>query len=259
MDLEETWNDVVETVIEVVPKLVAFLLILLIGWIVAKLLSRLTNALLERVHFDRAVERGGLRLQQIDASDLLAKVVYFALLLVTLMLAFNVFGPNPVSSMLNSVVAWLPQLFVGIVIIVVAAFLANLVRDLVRSALSSFRFGGFVATAAWVFVLAIGIIAALGQMGIATTVTGPVLIAVLATIAGVIVVGVGGGLVRPMQARWERWLESVEEETRTGLQRQRGEAATLPPPSGPASTPTVSPTPTTTQTPAPGSFTDPVV
>jgi hypothetical protein len=63
-----------------------------------------------------------------------------------------------------------------------------------------------------VFVLALGVIAALNQIGVATTVTAPVLIAVLATVGGVIVVGVGGGMVRPMQQRWERWLNRAEEE-----------------------------------------------
>jgi hypothetical protein len=69
-----------------------------------------------------------------------------------------------------------------------------------------------LATTASVFILGLGIIAALNQVGIATAVTTPVLIAVLATIAGIFIVGVGGGLVRPMQERWERWLTNAEVE-----------------------------------------------
>ena len=46
----------------------------------------------------------------------------------------------------------------------------------------------------------------------ATTVTTPVLIAILATVAGVIIVGVGGGLIRPMQQRWEGYLTTAERE-----------------------------------------------
>jgi hypothetical protein len=42
------------------PKLVAFLLILIIGWIVAKLIAKAVDKILERVGFDRAVERGGV-------------------------------------------------------------------------------------------------------------------------------------------------------------------------------------------------------
>lgn len=45
--------------------------------------------------------------------------------------------------------------------------------------------------------------------------TTPVLIAVLATVGGILVVGVGGGLVPPMQSRWENWLARAEEESRT--------------------------------------------
>jgi hypothetical protein len=40
-----------------------------------------------------------------------------------------------------------------------------------------------------------------------------VLIAVLATIAGILIVGVGGGLVRPMQSRWEQYLERMSHES----------------------------------------------
>ena len=62
--------------------------------------------------------------------------------------------------------------------------------------------------------MGLGLIAALGQAGISTAITGPVLVAVLATIAGVIIVGVGGGMVRPMQQRWERMLDTAERDMR---------------------------------------------
>lgn len=48
------------------------------------------------------------------------------------------------------------------------------------------------------------------------SVTLPVLITVLATIGGILVVGVGGGLIGPMRSRWERWLGQLETETRSG-------------------------------------------
>jgi hypothetical protein len=63
-----------------------------------------------------------------------------------------------------------------------------------------------------IFVIALGVIAALNQIGVATAVTTPVLIAVLATVGGVIVVGMGGGMIRPMQRRWERWLDRAEQD-----------------------------------------------
>jgi hypothetical protein len=56
-------------------------------------------------------------------------------------------------------------------------------------------------------------------------VTTPVLIAVLATVAGILIVGVGGGLVRPMQARWETWLDRAAAETQVIREKAQAYAA----------------------------------
>lgn len=199
-----------------VPKLVLFLVILLIGVIVAKVVSKAVDKILERVGFDRAIERGGvgkaLESSKYDPSDILAKLVYYAIILFTLQLAFSAFGPNPISELLTSIIAFLPRVFVAIIIVVLAAAIAAAVKTLIEGSLGGLSYGKTLANIAGVFILGLGIIAALNQVGIATTVTTPVLIAVLATIAGVLVVGVGGGLIKPMQARWESYLTKAEEE-----------------------------------------------
>jgi hypothetical protein len=204
--VENALEDGLTTVVTFVPKLVLFLVILIIGIIVAKVLAKAVNAVLERVGFDRAIERGGvgraLEKSKYDASDILAKLVYYAVLLFTLQLAFSAFGPNPISALLTAIIAYLPKVFIAIVIVVVASAIAAGAKTLIEGTLGGLSYGRVLANIAAVFILGLGIIAALNQMGIATTVTMPVLIAVLATIAGILVVGVGGGLVRPMQSRW---------------------------------------------------------
>ncbi|MEV0284573.1 hypothetical protein AB0H36_10710 [Kribbella sp. NPDC050820] len=216
MDLTQSWNDAVGAIITFLPKFALFLVILLIGWLIAKALRKIVDVVLGRVGFDRAVERGGvgraLEQSKYDASGLIAALVYYAVLLIALQFAFGVFGPNPVSDLLAAIVGWLPRAVVAIVIVVVAAAIANVLRDLVGTALSALTYGQLVAKAIQIFVIALGVIAALNQIGVATAVTTPVLIAVLATVAGVIVVGMGGGMVRPMQSRWERWLNRAEDD-----------------------------------------------
>jgi hypothetical protein len=133
-----------------------------------------------------------------------------ALLLLTLQVAFGIWGPNPVSDLIRPVVRWLPNAFVAIIIIVVAAAIAHAVRDLIRTALRALPYGRALAGAVSVVILAIGIIAALNQIGVAVTVTTPILIAVLATVAGILIVGVGGGLIQPMRERTELWLSRAE-------------------------------------------------
>jgi MFS family permease len=218
--LENMWGSVLATA----PKLVLFLLILIVGWIVAKLIAKAVDKILERVGFDRAVERGGVRRalerSNYDASTIVSKIVYFALLLVVLQFAFGVFGPNPVSALIAGVVAFLPRLFVALVIVVIAAAIAAAVRDIVSNALSGFSYGRMLGTIASVFILGLGIIAALNQVGIALTVTLPVLVAVLATVGGILIVGVGGGLIKPMQERWENYLTTAEREGRSIRERR---------------------------------------
>ncbi|MGN9809377.1 mechanosensitive ion channel family protein [Micromonospora sp. BQ11] len=210
-------GDALRSVMLFLPKAVAFLAILLVGWLIAKAVRKIVDKVLERVHFDRAVERGGIRTalarSKYDASDIVAQLVYYAVLLVTLQLAFGIWGPNPISDLIRGVVSWLPKAFVAIIIVVVAAAIAKAVKDLISAALGGLSYGRVLANVASVFILALGVIAALNQIGVATTVTTPVLIAVLATIGGILVVGVGGGLVRPMQNRWENWLNRAEEES----------------------------------------------
>src|ERR1700676_3482444 len=71
-----------------VPKLVVFLIILIVGYIVARAIAKIVSTVLTRVGFDRLVERGGIRTalarSSYDASDILAKIVYYAIMLFVL-------------------------------------------------------------------------------------------------------------------------------------------------------------------------------
>ncbi|MFI6156274.1 hypothetical protein ACIBCA_26725 [Kitasatospora sp. NPDC051170] len=209
----EAWNKIAKFI----PQFIAFLAILVIGWFVAKAIAKVLDRVLRRIGSERVAERAGmdryLSGSKYDLTGIVCKIVYYAVLLMTLQLAFGVFGPNPISVMIHSIVAWLPRGIVAVVILVVAMAIANGVRDIVRNSLAAASYGRTVSTLVWGFIVALGVIAALGQAGIATAITGPVLIAALATITGVVVVGVGGGLIMPMRQRWERWLDGAERET----------------------------------------------
>ncbi|MEO3936717.1 hypothetical protein V3N99_08145 [Dermatophilaceae bacterium Soc4.6] len=214
--MQDALTSALTSIATFVPKLVLFLVILLIGWLIAKALAKAVSAVLTRVGFDRAIERGGvgkaLAKSEYDPSDILAKLVYYAVMLFTLQLAFSAFGPNPISDLLAAIIAFLPQVFVAIIIIVIASAIAAAAKTLIQGSLGGLSYGKTLANIAAVFILGLGIIAALNQVGIATTVTTPVLVAVLATLAGVIIVGVGGGLIKPMQSRWESYLTTAEAE-----------------------------------------------
>jgi len=226
-DIGQQFADLLGTVVNVGVRVVIFLVIIGLGWFVASWLRRWVAKGLQRIGFDRAAERGGLQrmLGRYTASDLTARLVMYAFLLFVLQLAFGIFGPNPVSALIEDVIRWLPKLFAAVIIIVVTAAIAGWIKGLIRDGLAGVSYGAALATGVQVFVLALGIIAAVQQIGVATSVTLPVLITVLATAAGVIIVGVGGGLIKPMQHRWERMLNRAETETTLAAEKVRAHRA----------------------------------
>ncbi|HVF04169.1 MAG TPA: hypothetical protein VNA20_04960 [Frankiaceae bacterium] len=210
--VEDAWSSVATFV----PRLLGFLIILGVGYVLAKVVAKAVDAVLERTGFDRAVERGGVRRalenSRYDASDIVSKLVFYTLLLLVLQAAFGVFGTNPISDMIAGVISFLPKAFVAIVIVVVASAIAAAVKDIVGNALGGLSYGRLVAGVASFAVLFFGVIAALQQIEVAGLVTDRVLTAVLFTIGGILVVAVGGGGIQPMRAQWEKALNRAEEE-----------------------------------------------
>jgi hypothetical protein len=174
------------------------------------------DRILERVGFDRLVERGGLRTMlarsRLDASSILARLVFYVAFLFVLQLAFGIFGPNPISDLLEGIIAFLPKLFVAIVIVVVTAAIATGVKTLVESTLGGLGYGRTLALIAAAAVWVIGIAAALNQIEVAPEIVNGLFYAMLALIVGVGIVAIGGGGIQPMRERWQRALMRVDQE-----------------------------------------------
>lgn len=205
--LTELWR----TLAHLAPKVVLFVLFLAGGWIIASIIGRVVRNLLLRVGFNRLIDKAGITkvLGKTYGHELVGTLAYTAVLLIALQLAFGVFGPNPISTLITAVIAFLPRLAVALALVVVAAIIATKVRDLITAA--GILWATILARTAQVFIIGLGVIAALAQIGVASTVTLPVLVAVLATIGGILVVGVGGGLIKPAQERWETLLAEGED------------------------------------------------
>jgi hypothetical protein len=231
IDVREGVESAWESVITFVPKLLAFLVILLIGILIAKLVEKLLNAILERVGFDRLVERGGVRTalarSKFDASDILAKIVFYTLVLITLQLAFGVFGPNPVSTLLTGVIAFLPKLFVALLIVIITAAIATGVKSIVENALGGLSYGRILALVAGAAIWVIGIAAALNQIEVAPEIVNGLFYAILALVVGVAIVAIGGGGIQPMRERWQRALSRMDQEAPRIKQEARGSAGQI--------------------------------
>jgi hypothetical protein len=203
--LQSAWQHVAT----IVPKLLGFFLILLIGWFIAKALSKLTNSLLERVGFDDWVERGSLKQafarNNTDASDLVAVLVFWTVFLITLQLAFGIWGPNPISDLLHGLIAYIPRIVVAVIILVIAAAVARVLADVLRPMLGAVEGGDWIARAAGIAVLVIGVFAALDELQIAPAIVVGLFYALLAVIVGSLIVAFGGGGIPVAREYLQRW------------------------------------------------------
>jgi hypothetical protein len=210
--LEKAWD----AIITFLPKFLAFLLILGVGYFVAKAIEKLLDRILERLGFDRLVERGGVRRalasSRLDASSILARIVFYLAFLFVLQLAFSVFGPNPITDLLDGIIAFLPNLFVAVLIVVITAAVATAATTVLESVLGGLSYGRGLALVAAGLIWVVGVAAALNQIEIAPEIVNGLFYALLALIVGVGIVAVGGGGIQPMRERWERFLTKVDQE-----------------------------------------------
>ncbi len=134
-------------VLTFIPRIIGFLVILLIGWIVATVVSKALTFVLRKIGFDRMADRIGLtRFEQrmgvkLDAAGLLGKIVYWFLFLVFLVPAVDALGLTAVSAILGTVIAYIPNVFVAILVLFLGTLAATFVADLVKGATASANVG----------------------------------------------------------------------------------------------------------------------
>ncbi|MDB6016266.1 MAG: helix repeat-containing protein [Pedosphaera sp.] len=210
--IESAWTNFMNFV----PNFFLFLVILVVGYFLAKLVARLLDRVLRRVGFDRLVERGGIK-QMMDRtkwtpSDAVSAIIFWTLFLFVLELAFSVFGPNPISTILLGIIAFLPNLFAAILIVIVAAAVATAAKQILQATLGGLSYGRAAANVVSAAILAIGIFAALDQVGIAPAIVNGLFYALLAIIVGSAVISIGVGGIAPMRAVWEGALGRLQQE-----------------------------------------------
>lgn len=208
----------------ILPKVGYFLLILIIGFFVAKLIAKILTKVLQKAGFDKLVERGGVKQamskSKYDAATILGKIVFYFIFLGVLSLAFSVFGPdNPISQFIDRIVAFLPSLFVAIIALIIAAAIAAAVKELLSNMLGGLSYGTTLANVASFFILGIGVFFALGELGIAPLIVGGVFYALLALIVipPIIAFGVGGidparETIRNMQSKGKEKTREIKRE-----------------------------------------------
>src|ERR687883_154352 len=183
-----------------IPRVIGFLLILIIGWLIAAALARVVSSVLRAIKFNDLAQRAGLTgfVQkmglQTDAAGFMAMIAKWFVRMIVLVSAFDALGLPAVSQVLQQLLLWLPNLVVAIIALVIGGLAANALGKLVRGATAESGLGNpeLLATIARVAVWAFAIVIAVNQIGVATTLINTLFMAVVGALA--LAVGLAFGL-----------------------------------------------------------------
>ena len=122
------------------PVLLGVLVILIVGWIVAKAIRRLVDWLLKAIRFDALADKAGISEilrkgdLKITAREVVSSIVYWLIIIMVLVMTVDALGLPKSSDMLESLFAYVPKVIAALLVLIVAMFLANFVSGIVRTA-----------------------------------------------------------------------------------------------------------------------------
>ncbi|MEV6413505.1 hypothetical protein [Kribbella sp. NPDC051718] len=196
IDFTQPFEDAFSKLLGFIPNLLGGIVILVIGYFVAKVLGKLVGTLLGRVGFDQWMERAGVSgvLQRsgtgLTASTMLGKVVFWFVFLISFTMFASALGVPEISNFMSDMLGYIPRIFAAIVIVCLAALFANFLAAVIRGATGNET----LAKVGRYAVLVYAAFAALTQLGIAVQLTGNTLLIVLggAALALGLAFGLGG-------------------------------------------------------------------
>ncbi len=174
--LRSTFQSLIDQFVDFVPRVLFAIVILIIGFSVARLVALIVLRVLGRVGFDKI----GNRLNEINVikqlktevklSEILAKVLYYFILLVFIKAATEKLGVAAITEMVASLINFIPKLIAAAIMLQVGILLSDGVRAAVLNVCQSFHIASarLLSMIVFVFFVIITIISALGQAGINT-------------------------------------------------------------------------------------------
>jgi len=177
----KTWSDVLLTSATALftklagslPNLIGAILLLLLGWLVAKFCRGLARKVLGWTGFKQAMEKSRindtLKTVGITTSigDVIALIVFWIIFLIFMVSASEVLGLSVVLRTLNRVILYIPNIIAAIAIIVLTLFLARFVKDLIAVSLAQVKliYAQPLARVVELLIIIFGLIVAMTQLG----------------------------------------------------------------------------------------------
>jgi hypothetical protein len=216
------------------PRAVGFVVVLLIGYIIAKVIGKLMYRLTHRAGLDRALHggTGGNLIQRAvpSPSRLLGKVTFWVLFLGAISIAASVLGIAALTAFVGAVWAYIPNVIAALLIFLIAGAVAGAVATLVQRVMGDTALGKIVAAAVPILVMTIATFMILEQLKIApgiVKITYTALVGCIA-LAAALAFGLGGREVaaRMLEGAYQKGQESKDQLRRDfdqGMSRAKDE------------------------------------
>lgn len=157
-----------------VPKLLAVIVILFFGWLLAKLARVAIKRLLELTHFDKFAQKSGLEAfmshgnVNLSLSGIISQIVYWLVIVLFIITGANTLGLSEVAVLLQQLANYLPHIIVAILVLIFGTLLARFVNRLVFAWLHSIKFSRALAvsTSTEYGIQILALFVALEQLGI---------------------------------------------------------------------------------------------
>lgn len=135
-------SNILNTIWGYVPNLVAAAIVLMVGNLIAKLVRQLLVPVFDKLNINKLQEKAGIEVKNADKlSNTLAYIVYVLILIPTVIMALNVLNISVISvpavGMLNDVIGFIPNIVIGLVIIVIGCMIGKLVGQIVTKLIAS--------------------------------------------------------------------------------------------------------------------------
>lgn len=176
-----SWDAVVESftnawhnTIAVAPQVVAMVVVVVLGYVIARLVGRFATTLAEKLGLQTAAEQSGLAQSmhrvgiQRNVSDIVGTIVFWLLMLVFLMAGFNILGFESLTKPMESIVAYIPKLLLATVVVVVGLLVASFLRGVVATSADrvGISYAEHLANGCYYAFALLTFIAAFNQIGV---------------------------------------------------------------------------------------------
>jgi len=160
-----------------VPAVAGAIVILVVGWLVAKFLEAIIVRVLKAVHLDTGSDRAGIAkvLAQGDIklslSELIGAMIYWVIVLIVIATALGTLNLTVASDLMERLVAYVPNILGAIFILIAGAFLGSFVSTAVKTAATNAGIDNAKALAqiTQMIIVIFSAIIAIEQLKIATT------------------------------------------------------------------------------------------